>query len=968
MAQYLTGVTRTRTLAVDIAFTDGGGTWYCEGSASISGIGAIWYATWSPYSGGGGGGPIEPPPEDEPGGGGEPTGRQVVLRVVLSGPTGVLGTIDATIINPTSLTGTVSVSIPTRELLDLGFIPGVTSGPVVVDAEIPWGVRAREHQNSAATVAVSILGESMTRTGTGSGQVGPGWVTRSYARINVGNIGSGAQEVTTTTAPTTGTTGAVTSTKTKSGSVTSPMTYSYTTSATASESSVSASSTVTGTGGGPNVYADATSILSPARECTINGAVYLMASPYPEPIKYRPTLTDAWVDNVDGSFTASVSQKAYDTLADVFEHTGTLGAGTDRHRAVGQKKNVMPWYWFTKDGNTYQAAMLLHGPKWNAIGTSKSDNATVDDGSTLTPTGTWAGSWSASAGGSVAIVSGAVKITGSSGKKAQRTITGAGKLQGYSRLRIRMRCSAASHTIGVRTEASSLPTTLGNKWSVTTGDAGVWTNLYIDLGAQTIGPDVSVWDKNYQVASPGPYQRQFFGGGVGVFLEDLGAGDYEIDEIEALMAPTMGSQINLFPGSRKAVGIGDCIQTLDTELSIPVLGPTGNPITTIVSQINAQAGAGWSATDLTPPTTPAPSEPLASTEIQKSNHPALLLGGDGLLWDGSAWEPSFASDGRGHFGIGNLPAQWIVYEAQWDWPETTLGGFLTGVAPGTPGTLGAGIVLGKSLWGRVLEPSATQTPGDATAPAGRNPASGVACSLLSTSGATLATTTTDTDGWFSFPALGCLQGVARLQVAGRSGWVEKPLHDTRSRLVVVRQAPPDGTLLAMAVSATGRVVRAYRDTDDTLLLEFWRRSGWDTKDTGLTVTGSGALAYDKTSAVGRLWLAIEDSGAIKTRYTDDEGDTWSSMTTIFSSGEKPALCHSPTGARHYFCVSSGALKTKALDSQDNVIVAESTIVASGVASSSVGTVHDGVLIHLTYRNTSNAVVSLISSDGGVSFS
>lgn len=964
MAQYLTGVTRTRTLAVDIAFTDGGGTWYCEGSAGIGSFGAIWYATWSPYSGGGGG-PIEPPPEDGPGG--EPTGRQVVLRVVLSGSGGVLGTIDATIINPTSLTGTVSVSIPTRELLDLGFIPAVTSGPIVVDPEISWGVRAREYQDGSATVAVSILGESMTRTGTGSGRVGPGWVTRSYVRINVGTIGSGAQEVTTTTAPTDGPTGAVTSTKTKTASVTSPSVYTYTTSATASESSVSASSTVTGTGGGPNVWAEATSILSPARECTINGAVYLMASPFGEPIKYRPTSTDAWVDNADGTFSASVSQKQYDTMADVFDHTGPFESGTDRH-LVNQKKNILPWYWFTSGGNTYQAAMPLHGPKWNAIGLSKLDNDTVDDGSTLTPTGTWAGAWTASAGGSVAIDSGAVKITGSAGKKAQRTITGAGKLSGYSRLRIRMRCSAASHTIGIRTEGSSLPATLGNKWSVVTGAAATWTSLYIDLGAQTIGPDVSVWDKSYPVASPGPYQRHLFGGGVGIFLEDLGAGDYEIDEIEVLMAPSSGSQINLFPGSRKAVAVGDCVQTLDTEIPVATLSPTGSAITSIVSQINALSGAGWSATDLTPPTTPAPSEPYASTEIQKSNHPALLLGGDGLLWDGSSWEPTFASDGRGHFGVGNLPAQWIVYETQWDWPETTLGGFLFGVAPGTPGTLGAGVVLGKSFWGRVLEPGNTQTPGDASAPAGRDPASGVACSLLGASGAVLATTTTDTDGWFSFPALGSLQGVARLQVAGREGFVEKPLHDVRSRLVVVRQPePPDGTLLAMACSATGRVVRAYRDTDDTLLLEFWRRTGWDTKDTGLTVTGSGALAYDKQSALGRLWLAIEDSGAIKTRYTDDEGDTWSTMTTVFSSGEKPALCLSPTGARHYFCVSSGALKTKALDSQDNVIVAESTIVASGVASSSVGTAHDGVLIHLTYRNTSNQVVSLISSDG-VTFS
>ena len=173
----------------------------------------------------------------------------------------------------------------------------------------------------------------------------------------------------------------------------------------------------------------------------------------------------------------------------------------------------------------------------------------------------------------------------------------------------------------------------------------------------------------------------------------------------------------------------------------------------------------------------------------------------------------------------------------------------------------------------------------------------------------------------------------------------------------------------MACSATGRVVRAYRDTDNTLLLEFWRRSGgWDTFDTGLTILGSGAMAYDRGNSSGRLWLAFEDSGAIKTRYTDDEGASWGSMTTVFASGEYPALAVSPTSVRHHFCVVSGAIKTRALDSQDNELIALTTVVASGVAASPIDAVHDGTLIHLTYRNTSNAVVTVVSSDGGLTFS
>jgi hypothetical protein len=181
-----------------------------------------------------------------------------------------------------------------------------------------------------------------------------------------------------------------------------------------------------------------------------------------------------------------------------------------------------------------------------------------------------------------------------------------------------------------------------------------------------------------------------------------------------------------------------------------------------------------------------------------------------------------------------------------------------------------------------------------------------------------------------------------------------------------------GDFLASATSATNRVVRGFTDASDTLILEFWRRmptgSAWEPRTTPLTITGQGCLAYDKQSSQGRLWLAYEDSGAIKRRYTDDEGGSFSVAVTIASAGTYPAMAPSPTGIIHHFWVDGSAIKHKALDSQDNTVVATLTAVASGVAASAIDAVHDGTLIHLTYKSSGGAVVTVVSGDGGLTFS
>lgn len=965
MAEFLSGVTTTRTHSVSIVFTDGGGSFTTFGSIGFANEGIIWTTAWSDRFAG----PGEFQPVDLAGNP-IPLGRRVVLTISM----GTLGNQTWTIDNPLLLTGTASISVPTREIVEMGYIAPITSGPIVVDPGMQWGVRSREFQTGSVSLTATILGSTLSRTrASTSARVLPTWTTRSEVRV--AGTGDGAQLV-SGAGPATGDV----DTSTKSAGATVAVgggSYTYATIATATSTSALADAVASGVAH-PEVFAVAYTTQTAPRVADLHGALYAMTALYDQPIQYRTTDTAPWETTpTNGGFTKAINQRAFDTVASVFEHTGTLGAGGDRHQA-SELRNLFPRYRFTdRYGNTQNGALPLHGPQWAAIQLDKTLAATVDDGTSLTPSGLWAGVWSGTGGASVSVASGAIKATGSSGKGIKRTITGGGSLGGYSRLKVRLKCSAASHSVTVRlgdpvTEGGTIYSP--QSWQVTTGAANTATDLYIDLGAQTDSPmwPASVWDVGYRIASPAWYRYLWWGAGLTtpLYIEGLGAGDYEVEDVEALMAPGSEPSLSLFPGGRKLAAICDTIPVLEKGIGAYILGTGGagsvgggGTLTGIVTSINADyAGLGWSATDLAPAPSSPGAQPWPLSYASRGNWGGAFLGGEGLLWSGGSWSVPISPEGQGYYTYdAELPAQWLVYEAAWDWPETELGGFRISEA------LGAGWNIGASLWGRVLETASTQTPGDATAPAGRDPAPSVAVELLDTLGNSLATTTTGADGWYAFPALASLQGAARLKVSGMAGWFEKPLHDVRSRLVVMRQPPPDGTLLAMAVSATGRVVRGYRDTDDTLLLEFWVRAGWDTKDTTLTVTGSGALAYDAQSAQGRLWLAIEETGAIKTRYTDDEGDTWSVATTIFASGEKPALCVSPTGVRHYFCVSSGTIKTKVLDSQGNVLIAESTVVASGVGASAIDAVHDGALILLTYRNTSNQVVTVISSDGGATF-
>ena len=951
-ATYSLG-SNTRAGNVDISITDGGagGTWTATGAVGLGGYGFTWTAYF--YDGlvlPGETTPVTPPGDDPPA-----TYRRCTLNIASN----VGGQTWDFLTSGVSLTGTASISIPTVSRADIGASFSVDNAS------------AYDLQNGVVTMSMTLMGK--TRSGTTASsttyRVFPFWVLRSRGYVT-GN-GSGSQTVEWDTAAP-GTCSAPSTSVSKSGTSVDigfgAGTYTY--SASASTDTLSAVASVsksfTGSLPGPAIYAEGNAQSTHDRDATLSIRFNRLMAAWPTPIEYQIINSFTWLPLSDGDDSISVAQRKYDVVSGCWDHTAPFQAAGQRFTA-NTIAPIQPRVRGVAGVYPYDQPLYIHGPRWTAISFSQTDVQDVDDGSSLTPTGDWVGAWTGTNGGSVAVVSGAIEITGSAGKKARRTFTDSQKYtawQGYSRLRIRLKASTANHSITVRLGADRTEFGITYKaptWSLSTGTADTYTEHVIDLGADSNGPDFAA----------GGYGFIF---GVGIFgnaygsraynemtLEDLGAGTYSVDYIKLTNADDgiggyTDAQLHTLPDQavdRQAIwGIADNDEVFSSPIA-PLASITAN-VTTINDASNLRRIYGWTIGDLAPGT--AGAQPWPSSELTTNRHDARFLGGGGLYWNGSTQEWTLPFDGGSA-----TDAQWLVQVIEWDWP-TTLGGFIS-----SGGHIGAGACVGSSVWGRVL------TASDSSSPVGKDGVSGATVSITELDGTALASTTTDSSGWFSMPSVASKQsfGTVLFTAVGRT--LQVPVGVFRTRVVIQQYTPPDGSLLAMACSATGRVCRAYKDSGGVLLLEFYyvNLDSWETVTTSLTLTGAGALCYDTQSSSQRLWLVYEDtSTTIKSRYTDNEGGTWSVATTITSAGTFPAIALSPTGVTHYFWVDGSAIKSAIYDSQANVLTAAFSAVASGVASAAIDAIHDGTVIYLTYKNTtgSGQVVTVKSTDGGITYS
>jgi len=167
--------------------------------------------------------------------------------------------------------------------------------------------------------------------------------------------------------------------------------------------------------------------------------------------------------------------------------------------------------------------------------------------------------------------------------------------------------------------------------------------------------------------------------------------------------------------------------------------------------------------------------------------------------------------------------------------------------------------------------------------------------------------------------------------------------------------PLDGSGIWLANSEAWELQRLYL-TDGKLVTGLSTvpvAQNWE--DNSSTVQAdSGWIAWQRKSEERRLVILYAKSGVVYRRTSINYGETLSVPTTIFASGTKPAMCIDDTGNEIYFCrTSTGAMKTVVHDPQGNIIVAERTIVASGVDDQPIG---------CEYRDTN---IIVLYSGGGV---
>lgn len=174
-----------------------------------------------------------------------------------------------------------------------------------------------------------------------------------------------------------------------------------------------------------------------------------------------------------------------------------------------------------------------------------------------------------------------------------------------------------------------------------------------------------------------------------------------------------------------------------------------------------------------------------------------------------------------------------------------------------------------------------------------------------------------------------------------------------------------GDAVVLALSPSLRLTRGFVQTSTLWLGQsaYPVAQAWDDYDTGLAVTRAW-INYTTALDATVLVVASEESSVIKRRTTADEGESFTVATTIFSSGSRPTFAISPTGVEYHFAYVSGSssIKTKVLDPQGNVLIAETTVVASGVSDNSIAAEWREGYVVLLYVS-SGSIVTVRSNDG-----
>jgi hypothetical protein len=199
-----------------------------------------------------------------------------------------------------------------------------------------------------------------------------------------------------------------------------------------------------------------------------------------------------------------------------------------------------------------------------------------------------------------------------------------------------------------------------------------------------------------------------------------------------------------------------------------------------------------------------------------------------------------------------------------------------------------------------------------------------------------------------------------------------PLHTSHRFRCWFRSLTAAGGCLAVDVAPNQRLCYANVESH-TVVLHFAdgpNGSNYVEVTTSITQVDCVAIAYDPTSAAGRLYILVEkqSGGGIDSYYTDDEGSTVSVATVVSAAGTHVSVGINPMGKR---CVvfrhTGNDIHRVIYDPQGNVITASSAVVASGVANDQTAISWRLGNWYLYYHDTAAGITQLVSVDDGETF-
>jgi len=139
--------------------------------------------------------------------------------------------------------------------------------------------------------------------------------------------------------------------------------------------------------------------------------------------------------------------------------------------------------------------------------------------------------------------------------------------------------------------------------------------------------------------------------------------------------------------------------------------------------------------------------------------------------------------------------------------------------------------------------------------------------------------------------------------------------------------------------------------------------------TSITDASCVHIAYDPTSAVGRLYIVVDASGNdVKSYYTDDEGVTVSVAVTVTGSGDDASVAINPMGKRIVVYHHNNDLYRVIYDPQGNVITASSVIVSGGVNQGKTAIAWRLGTWYAYYRSGGSSLIQISSIDDGETWS